>query len=166
MQLMLRRLLLERFKLNVRSVSEDFPIFALTVKRSDRITSPALRSVGPCQGARPQQAGQSECGEIMLANNAFIAKGISMKRFAEVLSRSPTLTGADRLVVDHTGLTGLYWFEIKFARTPTPGLRLPDSSGLPEFATALDEQLGLRLEPTRAPTNILIVQHATLPVPD
>jgi uncharacterized protein (TIGR03435 family) len=95
-----------------------------------------------------------------------MANGVSMARLAEVLSRSPSITGADRLVVDRTGLSGVYSFEIRFARKPSYGLRFSDPEGLPEFTTALDEQLGLRLEATRAPTDVVIVENATLPMLD
>ena len=67
---------------------------------------------------------------------------------------------AGRLVVDKTGLTGLYAFTLDWwpaNRTPPP------DSDLPSMFDALQEQLGLKLEPTKGPLEKLIVDHAERP---
>jgi uncharacterized protein (TIGR03435 family) len=168
MQLMLRRLLIERFKLNMKLVNDEFPVLALRTKAADRRGKQSLQLNigGPCQIAKDVQEGQGPCGEVFMGSDVFVANGVSMARLAEVLSRSPTLTGSERLVLDQTGLSGAYSFQIKFARQARPGLRVSESSGLPEFSTALEEQLGLTLTPARAPVAVLIVEGATAPVLD
>ena len=78
-----------------------------------------------------------------------------------------------RRVVDKTGLTGL--FDIKLEWTPDPGQGGPflpagpdapppaaDLSG-PSIFTALEEQLGLRLESTRGPVDVLVIESAVKP---
>jgi uncharacterized protein (TIGR03435 family) len=166
MRLMLRRLLQERFRLNAKVVPEDFPALALTLKRADRLGKAATVQVNQCQSESAKNTGQSLCGEILLVNNAFIAKSVSMNRIAEVLSRSPTLIGGERVVVDRTGLAGFFSFEVKFARSARPGINVPDFSGLAEFTTALEEQLGLALEPTRVPIDVFVISNASMPEPD
>jgi uncharacterized protein (TIGR03435 family) len=87
------------------------------------------------------------------------------------------LTG--RMVQDKTGLTGLYDFELRFdpqvlmAMLPQLGLNLPASatanlpgSDSPALLTALQEQLGLKLESQRGPVEVLVIDSAEMPQPD
>jgi len=69
-------------------------VFALTVARADRARD-ALR-VGGCQ-TLPDSAREGLCGRMVRMGNGLSAFNISMTRFAVLLSRLPSLTGADRL---------------------------------------------------------------------
>jgi uncharacterized protein (TIGR03435 family) len=84
-----------------------------------------------------------------------------------------------RVVHDKTGLTGLYDFELRFdpqvlmALLPQLGLNIPagananvPASDSPALLTALQEQLGLKLESQRGPVEVLIIDSAELPQPD
>jgi uncharacterized protein (TIGR03435 family) len=81
----------------------------------------------------------------------------------------------DRVVVDRTGLAGTYSVQVEwtpdagpFAVDAPPGLPvppLPTTGGVSIF-TALQEQLGLKLESARAPVEVLFIQRAELPTPD
>jgi uncharacterized protein (TIGR03435 family) len=81
--------------------------------------------------------------------------GVSMSDLARNLAGP-----ADRMVVDKTGLTGSWDLDLKYVMdqpTPNiPGLPLPPADGVPLF-TALQEQLGLRLEPQRALVEVLVI---------
>jgi uncharacterized protein (TIGR03435 family) len=81
--------------------------------------------------------------------------GVSMSDLARNLAGP-----ADRLVVDKTGLTGSWDFDLTYALDQPlpniPGLPLPPPDAVPLF-TALQEQLGLKLEPQRAPVDVLVV---------
>jgi len=90
-----------------------------------------------------------------------------MAQFAESLSRL-TMTGSslNRLIVDKTGLEGLYEVTLKFTpeNIPPPGSAPPgfpavDPNG-PSIFTALQEQLGLKLDSQRAPVEVLVVDRA------
>jgi uncharacterized protein (TIGR03435 family) len=101
----------------------------------------------------------------------FIARGITIQRLAESLSGLPGLTNIDRIVLDRTGLTGSYDFELKWTARP-PGV--PAGPGVPPPAaieevslfTALEDQLGLKLEPQRASLPVLVVDSAERPEPN
>jgi len=76
----------------------------------------------------------------------------------------------NRVVIDRTGLTGVFDFELMW--TPAPGEwvapPLPGGAGAPpadgpSLFTALNEQLGLKLESTRGPVEILVIDRAQMP---
>ena len=65
-----------------------------------------------------------------------------------------------RVVLDRTGLTGKFDFQLKWAQDPTA-----DTTG-PSIFTALQEQLGLKLESTRGPVEVLVIDRVERPSPD
>ena len=71
---------------------------------------------------------------------------------------------AGRVVVDKTGLTGNYEFTLRWDARP-PGSR-PTDDDRPSVFTALQEQLGLKLEPDRAPLRVLFVERIEKPTED
>ena len=77
------------------------------------------------------------------------------------LSMQPEIGG--RLVIDKTGLTGKYDFTLKW--TPDMGLGAdpPSADAGPTLFTALQEELGLRLQPTKAPVDVIVIDHVELP---
>ena len=94
--------------------------------------------------------------------------GQPLGTLADALSRL-----AQRVVVDRTGLSGNWDFELTFAPDPSalqlpPGSPLPppapdaDANG-PSLFTALEDQLGLKLQPARGPVEMLIVDHVERP---
>jgi uncharacterized protein (TIGR03435 family) len=66
----------------------------------------------------------------------------------------------DRAVLDHTGLTGEFTFQVKFAPIGNNGF---GNSSSPSVFTALQEQLGLKLEATEAPLEVLVIDYAEKP---
>ena len=70
----------------------------------------------------------------------------------------------DRLVIDQTGLTGIYDVDLTWAVEPNSGVAAGDD--VPSIFTAVQEQLGLKLEPTRAPVDVLVIESAEHPMPD
>jgi uncharacterized protein (TIGR03435 family) len=81
--------------------------------------------------------------------------GITMETFARNLSGA---TG--RYVVDKTGLTGLFDLALEF--TPEQSADNPGAS----LFTAIQEQLGLKLDAQRAPVEVLVIDSVALPTPD
>jgi uncharacterized protein (TIGR03435 family) len=78
----------------------------------------------------------------------------------------------DRTVVDRTGLTGTFDFSLEFAPSIGPGAgpgtdaNASDSSAPPSIFTALQEQLGLKLESRTGPVEVIVVDHVEEPTPD
>lgn len=101
--------------------------------------------------------------------------GQAMKGLTQLLTQ---VTG--RMVQDKTGLTGLYDFELRFdpqilmAMLPQLGINIPAAananlssfSDSPALLTALQEQLGLKLDAQRGPVEVLVIDSAEMPQPD
>jgi uncharacterized protein (TIGR03435 family) len=176
-QLMMQRLLAERFGLVVHTESRELPIYALTLARRDGQLGPrikpadrdclALMTVAP--GGVPVQAprladGRPGCGIMRDGAGRVMAGGTTMTMLAVSMLTGP----AGRLVVDRTGLTGAYDFDFEFAMDRAPGAPpAPDAatavSDLPGLFTALEEQLGLKLQPTREPIPVTVIDRVTQP---
>ena len=86
---------------------------------------------------------------------------IPISRFTKSLQNaSPEFR--DRLIVDKTGLEGLFDVKLQFAEAPTA--RRPEvDSPYPALSTAIQEQLGLKLESARGPVPVLVVESAEKP---
>src|ERR1019366_4371214 len=82
----------------------------------------------------------------------------SMPLFASYLS---TETG--RPVLDKTGLTGSYEFKLEWARDTTAEASAPPTEAGPSIFTAVQEQLGLKLESQRSPIDLIVIDHASKP---
>jgi uncharacterized protein (TIGR03435 family) len=81
------------------------------------------------------------------------AKGTSMAFLADLLSRY-----LQSVVIDKTGISGVYDFELRWANDDQP----PEGAApetIPSLFTALQETLGLRLQPEKVPVEIVVVDH-------
>jgi uncharacterized protein (TIGR03435 family) len=164
--LMLRTLLAERFKLALHNETRERPVYALVLARADRRLGPQLqKSTRDCATAK----GPEGCGSSV--GPGFIrSRGRTMAQFAESLAQlTNTGSSLNRLIVDRTGLEGLYEVTLKFTPEnippsgPTPaGFQPVDPNG-PSIFTALQEQLGLKLDAQRAPVNVLVVDRVEKP---
>jgi uncharacterized protein (TIGR03435 family) len=90
-----------------------------------------------------------------------LGEAASMTQFAYKLSRL-----LERLVVNNTGLEGNYDFKLEW--TPDVGPSAPDDKPVenslgPSLFSALGEQLGLRLEATKGPVDVLVIDHVERP---
>ena len=96
-----------------------------------------------------------------------IAGGLTMSDLANSLARV-----TNRIVMDRTNLRGRFDIDLQFNPEGLPGLALPDRDrpaaidDRPSIFTALQEQLGLRLESTRGTVDVLVIDHAEPPLPD
>jgi uncharacterized protein (TIGR03435 family) len=69
----------------------------------------------------------------------------------------------DRVVIDKTGLTGDFDWTLEWSAEPVPDNAAPLG---PSIFTAVQEQLGLKLEPARGPVEMLIIDSVARPTPD
>jgi uncharacterized protein (TIGR03435 family) len=152
--LMLQKLLTERFGLVLRRETKEMPVLALVIdKAGDKGTAKLRAHDGPEVdfGIRPGDKGQ------------VIFTGVSIPWFSQFLS-----IRSGKTVVDKTGLTGVYDFEL--AWTPDVPQReegpdhppQPDPAGASIF-TAVREQLGLKLVSEKGPVEFLNITHVERP---
>jgi uncharacterized protein (TIGR03435 family) len=155
---MLQNLLVDRFKLDVRRETREMPIYALVAARSDGQLGPQLRrSTLDCEAIL---AAARAGGPPPTPTSGSVAmRGLPLAEFGRNLSSQ-----AGRVVVDKTGLTGLFDLELKFA--PDQGVAAGAQSDYPSLFSAIQEQLGLRLEAQRAPVQVLVVESAERPTTD
>jgi uncharacterized protein (TIGR03435 family) len=147
---MLQPLLADRFKLKVHREIKELPVYNLVVARG----GPKL------QATKPENVQQSVSGANCLfrrSRSGYIQVQGCMPKDLETQLRLAT----GRTIIDKTDLTTRYNFELRWAPDDTP----PDSpeAAAPSIFTALQEQLGLKLEPATAPLSILVIDSAERP---
>jgi bla regulator protein blaR1 len=147
-KLMLQSLLEERFKLAVHTETRQESVYELVLTK----TGSKLKEVS---FGVPRQ--EMRRGELLVTST----------RLSFVTPIFSTLV--QRPVIDKTGLAGVYDFTLKFRPEPNAaGAAAPDAPPLadpeaPGIFTAIQEQLGLRLESAKGPVEILVVDHAEKP---
>jgi bla regulator protein BlaR1 len=147
---MLQALLADRFKLSLHSETKEIPVFALVIAKNglklqeakpgdtypNGIKGPAERPIGTGTLVEPERG-------------TLVGQGVPVSDLVENLSQE--LGG--RIIVDKTGLKGKYDFTLRVA---------PEESQAAIF-TALQEQLGLKLETQKLPIDVLVIDHAEKP---
>ncbi len=143
---MLRAMLADRFKLVAHTETREAPMYALVLARKDGRLGPQLRHVTKdCDDELPCELQIG--GEIR-------GRGQGMEQLAKTL-----LQFAGRSIVDRTGLTGGFDFDIKASE-------IAGQDDLPSIYTAIQEQLGLKLESIRGPVEFVVVDHIDRPAPN
>ena len=142
---MLRTMLAERFGLRVDQGVRELPGFELRIERTER---PGLRPA-PVSCSAPQ-------GPVCFSSIAgdITARGVS----SELLARQLTAV-VRQPVVDRTALAGSFDFELRWR----PDASSDADADLPPLVTAIREQLGLRLVPSRVPVDVIVVKSAVRP---
>jgi bla regulator protein blaR1 len=157
---MQQSLLADRFKLKVHFETRELPIYALVVaKGGPKLKASKMDPANPAETVNP---GFTEFGVGRAA-----VTGATMGMLAEILERQPEVGnppgGRGRIVVDKTNLSGLYDWTLRW--TPWQDLssgELSDSKD-PSLFTALQEQLGLKLEPAKGKVEVVVIDHIDLP---
>lgn len=168
---MWRTLFADRMKLVGHIEQQEQDTFALVVARSDGRLGPQLtRSTLDCSPRPPSspppapppadpQSAATRCGGLF-GRGMIISGGMRMDALVGSLAGL-----AGRLVTNRTGLEGDYAFTLKYSiaqpRGASPEAPLPDDA--PEFFTALQEQLGLRLQPEKSMVPVFVVDHIERP---
>jgi uncharacterized protein (TIGR03435 family) len=142
-------LLADRFRMAAHLDQKEMRAYALTVAKK----GPRLRRVDP---ATPYDRGGVRLNGIPFRFSPLEAPGgITMAQLANRLSAVPALGFP---VVDKTGLSGIYSFSLSFS--------IREDDGLPPIMSAVEQQLGLKLESTKALVDILVVAHIERPTPN
>ena len=193
---LLKSLLIERFQLKAHLEPREMALYDLVLARGDGRLGPELKpSKSDCSNTdelnakRAEAVAKGDLASIMPKPGEFLSctiapnlangpenlsmhgDGQEIKVLVDVLSQ---FTG--RYVRDKTGLTGRYDFDMKLdmqtllglvqklgINVPTPNLSQTDGSSV---MTVLNEQLGLKLESTRGPVDVLVIDSVQAPTPD
>jgi uncharacterized protein (TIGR03435 family) len=168
---MLQSMLTERFMLALHRETKELPVYALTVAvggaklKASKVESCVKRDPSN-PTIQPLPRGTFVCGTGGVGArgpNVFVATaGVTLDFFATKLDLV-----LDRPVVNKTGLTGLFDVRLDFS---TEGTTIPPfQNGVvgvaeaPPIFTAIQQQLGLRLEATKAPVEVLVIDRAEKP---
>lgn len=162
----LRALLEERFRIVARTESQERTIYALVTARPDGRLGPGLRvaavDCGEVLTARAAGKIARDAGPqciVAILAGSYVRDGIPLALLADTIS-----TRLQRPVVDRTGLSGFFDVELRF-RPPNSATANPDADE-PDLVTALEEQLGLRLESTRGPVQVTVFDRIERPTPN
>lgn len=193
MTVMMLNLLKDRFHLTTHLETREQPIFNLVIARADgRLGTDLKPTPAECQATIAERIAAAKaaaergaplplpslpdpnaplpCGSVRMGPGLVTGSG---RTIAQVVPMLSDFMG--RPVIDKTGLTGLYDFALKFAPTgratglfaaltgPPPPPDDPDSPGL---STAVQEQLGLKLESARGPVEVVVIDRLEKPMLD
>jgi uncharacterized protein (TIGR03435 family) len=149
-----RALLADRFELRTHRENRELPVYRLSFGGDG-----SKLKVGGSPGPAP--------GAVKAGPGIIVASAISMQQLVTLLGRL-----MDRPIIDRTSLTGNFDVNLRFApdTAPRPSPLRPQADGAPppstddpSIFTALDEQLGLKLEPAKESVDVLVIDSATKP---
>jgi uncharacterized protein (TIGR03435 family) len=174
--IMLQNLLIDRFKLVIKREMRDTPIYALVLARPDGRLGPKI------------QASTTDCATIIAASRARSGAPPppppgggplcgTRQTVGRMTTNSTTIADlarnlsqvAGRSIVDKTGLMGSFDLELTWTPDPQPGAAAdarPAGDDTVSLFTAIQEQLGLKLDPQRGPVDTLVIESAARPVED
>jgi uncharacterized protein (TIGR03435 family) len=173
-----RTLLEDRFHLKTHTETRELPIYVLSVARRDGKLGDQIKASGteclpmkPPAGAPPPAppppgptpAGAPQCPSMLAPGNVSGRK-ITMARLVTTLSLF-----VNRQIVDRTDLAGEFDLDLRWLpdQAPPADVRLaPADATAPSLFTALQEQLGLKLEPSRGPVEVLVIDGVQKPAED
>jgi uncharacterized protein (TIGR03435 family) len=144
-QLMVKKLMVDRFRLKFHYEKRELPVYALTVAKS----GPKL--------TRSQSDPSAPGGKGFGPPGNFGATNATIADVADALG----YVVVDRPVVDQTGLTGR--FDLRLTWTPDGAPATESADAPPDLFTAIQQELGLKLESTKAPVDVLVIDHLERP---
>jgi len=174
--LMLRSLLADRFKLSIHRETRDLPVYALTVaKGGPHLPAPEDPNCTP--GGPVSGPSTVPCGIVRVTmapdGLALLGKSVSVGEFIRTLASilgQPVIDKTGFTVMTDIHLTGFTPDENTMGlpgssgpRAASVGRALPTDPGKPNIMAALQEQLGLKLEATKGPVEVVVIDHVERP---
>jgi len=161
MKLMFRKLLVDRFQLRFHIEKKELPVYAMVVAKS----GPKIAVSNGDPNDFPGIGFGREPGVISLSGRNTGLNGVVNGLQSNIL---------DRPVVDQTGLTGRYDFLLRFTPDPdqmasfggVPPANTADLDAPPDIFTAFEQQLGLKLQPTKALVDVMVIDRIERPSPN
>jgi uncharacterized protein (TIGR03435 family) len=163
-QLMLQELLADRFHLKTSEAVKEVPVYELVLAKGGPKLKPTAMEDNP---AKPGEKKPVSPPRLMGKIGSMQAEANPMSMLADALGRQPEVgagdfVGGGKTVIDKTGVKGLYDWTLTWQPVNASGAAAinPDAPGL---FTALQEQLGVKLVPGKAPVQVLVVEHVERP---
>jgi uncharacterized protein (TIGR03435 family) len=142
---MLQAMLADRFQLKVHHETRELPTYSLVVAKGGLKLKQVDRAV-------------ENDGSMYVNRQDLTATGISISRLCGFLSQQ-----SHRKVEDKTGLLGRYDLTLKWAPDEIAGQQDANGDVMPSLFTALQEQLGLKVESTKGPVDTIVIDHVEQP---
>ena len=177
LQLMLQSLMEDRFQFKIHRETKELSLYALVLARKDGKLGPALKETtessctqpDPTKPLPPLDPGKPPpryCGNMMMQQRRLTAIGVPVDRLVPSLARM-----LGRTVIDKTGLTGRYDITLEWSQDEAPAVQTASDSPLPaateapgpSIFTALQEQLGLKLDSQKGPVEVIVIDRAEKP---
>jgi uncharacterized protein (TIGR03435 family) len=156
---MLQAMLADRFKLVVHRETKELPIYALIVAKSGFKLKEADPNDSYANGIKGPD-GVGHAGFMRIGPGSLTVQGSSLKEFASVLALQ-----VKRLVVDKTGIPGKFDISLRWSKDENraDGQDNGAVESGPSLVTAIQEQIGLKLEPTKGPVETIVIDHVEMP---
>jgi uncharacterized protein (TIGR03435 family) len=155
-RLMLQALLADRFKLKIHRETKELQLYTLVVAKG----GPKLKEADPndtyANGPKGPD-GVSHAGMMFMLNGELKAQGIPISNLTRFISQQ-----THRQVLDGTGLKGKYDIDLRFTRDEAPA-DATDANPAPSLFTALQEQLGLKLDSSKGPAEVIVIDRIEQP---
>jgi uncharacterized protein (TIGR03435 family) len=166
---MLQSLLEDRFALKTHSESREGRVYALTVAKGGFKLQPFQGSCTPVDWTKPPEPirGENGCrGKVQhQGSNVTFDDVMTLDSFAS--HYLDVATGLDAPVIDETGIAGYFHIQLEYASERKPGdpgyVPPTDDPPFPPIFTAVQQQLGLKLEAAKGPRQVLVVDHVQRP---
>lgn len=148
---MFQQILVERFALKFHHEMRELPVYELVVAKGGPKMTPSTLRPNDSAGI------QGEPGVLTPSRGKETGRGTMMEFLARDLSLQ-----LGRKVVDHTGLTGRYDFALTWTPDDSSATASAESQA-PSLFTAVQEQLGLKLQPVKTPIDVVVIDHLEKP---
>ena len=170
---MLQTLLADRFKLVLRREAREMPVYSLVIAQKDGRVEKALRPVD-CTASRTEST--TVMGKVVVpvcsaltmrqagtGMVTYLSAGVNLNELANTLSLR-----VGRPVINQTGLAGEFQFEVSWLHDLQAGPAAAPAAANdgPSLFTALQEQLGLKMESSRGPVEMLVIESVERPTPN
>jgi len=158
---MLQSLLEDRFKLVIHRETKELPVYLLTAAKNGlKLNEGQCLTLEPNTRPQPGQRQSAFCGYMGMGDNNLRATSIRMEHLVDALSNI-----LRRTVIDKTGFVGNFDVTLRWspADSVTRTATTPPADSGPSIFTAIEEQLGLKLESAKGPVEVLVIDSVQRP---
>ena len=156
-RLMLQKLLTERFQLKIHIETKTLPMYELLVDKGGPKLTVSTAIAAPSPEEQRANPGKYRKGFTSMGPGKYDGTGVQIQSLAGQLANA-----LDKPVTDKTGLKGVYDIKLHYRRDETAADN-GDNSDVPSIFSAVQEQLGLKLVPSKGPVEMLVVDAAQKP---